>query len=63
MVRHAYIFTRYEAHSGVINNAINTGLERGRAIRAMKNAIGIAITAQIAVTLIATNNVRIVTLK
>ena len=47
----------------VINNAINTGLERWRAIRAIKNAIGIAITAQITVTLIATNNVRIVTLK
>lgn len=63
MVRQAYIFTRYEAHSGVISNAINTGLERWRAIRAIKNAIGIAITAQITVTLIATNNVRIVTLK
>ncbi len=63
MVRQAYIFTKYEAQRGVIKSAIKTGRDFGFAIRAIKNAIGIAITAQRIVTQIATNKVLIVTLK
>ena len=47
----------------MISRAINTGRDFSLAMRAIKNAIGIAITAQITVTQIATNNVLMVTLK
>jgi len=63
IVRHAYIFTRYEAQRGVITKAIRTGRDFGFATRAIKKAIGIARTAQMIVTERATPTVRAVTLK